>query len=317
MQMSDKIEIIIKQESEIDNQEVETLIKSLKQVGVADNGVKILKEMEKEQDEAKIKALQEKSQAKQEQDDPHNQKMIQSFKDKVDDTSNALTIAELSKKLKPIVEPFRIITSRTGNQLTFIDALIEYQKTGDGLKVALKVGATIIADRIFQIGVVVSAGTAITAFIATAIAGIGIVGAVMVGIAIFAGTVAVFYWISKQAEKYINNFGSLMIDFIREADFYFTEEEVKQLSVAHCHKTTKRNMQRFLGHPNQKEIFINGENVTNTLYPNPYILSDKAIIPKGYFATWRSLSTKQLEEIKDALEIEEAKRILEVSEVTQ
>lgn len=77
--MSDKIEIIIKPENEINKQEVETLKDVLTQADIADNAVIMLKEMEKEQDEAKIKALQEKSQEKKEQDDPFHQKEIQSF----------------------------------------------------------------------------------------------------------------------------------------------------------------------------------------------------------------------------------------------
>lgn len=68
--MSDKIEIIIKPENEINKQEVETLKDVLTQADIADNAVIMLKEMEKEQDEAKIKALQEKSQEKKEEYDP-------------------------------------------------------------------------------------------------------------------------------------------------------------------------------------------------------------------------------------------------------
>ncbi|BAM13242.1 hypothetical protein HCN_p03 (plasmid) [Helicobacter cinaedi PAGU611] len=96
--MSDKIEIIIKPENEVDKQEVETLIRVLKKADIADNAIVMLKEMEQEQDEAKIKALQEKSQEKKEQDDPFHQKDIQSFKDKVDSFGNLTTIAEQSEK---------------------------------------------------------------------------------------------------------------------------------------------------------------------------------------------------------------------------
>ncbi|QOQ95463.1 hypothetical protein [Helicobacter cinaedi] len=303
--MSDKIEIIIKPENEVDKQEVETLIRVLKKADIADNAIVMLKEMEQEQDEAKIKALQEKSQEKKEQDDPFHQKDIQSFKDKVDSFGNLTTIAEQSEKLKHIVKPFRFILTRVSNQLLAVDALIEYQKTGDGLKVVLKVGATIVADRIFQIGVVASAGIAITAFIATAIASVSIVGAVVVGIAIFIGGVAISWWISKQVEKLVNYVGGFMIDYIREADFYFTEQEMQQLSVAHCHKTTQRIMQRFSGNYNHKETFINGIDMTDKLYPNPYILSDKAIIPRGFSNTWRNLTTKQLKELNDTIKISE------------
>lgn len=301
--MSDKIEIIIKPENEINKQEVETLKDVLTQADITDNAVIMLKEMEQEQDEAKIKALQEKSQEKKEQD--NIQKKIQDARDNVGNFSNATTIAEQFEKLKHIVKPFRIIFSRASNHLTFVDALIEYKKTGDGLKVTLKIGATIIADKIFQIGVVASAGIAITAFIATAIAGVSVAGAIVVGITIFIGAVTASYWISKQAEKYINNFANLIIDFIREADFYFTEEEMRQLSVAHCHKTTQRMMQRFSGNDNQKGVFINGIDVTDKLYPNPYILPDKAIIPKGFSNTWRNLTAKQLKELNDTIKISE------------
>ena len=301
--MSENIQVTLKSENEVDKQEVETLIKALKKADVADNAVIMLKEMEKEQDEAKIKALQEKSQEKKEQD--NIQKKIQDARDNVGNFSNATTIAEQSEKLKHIVKPFRIILTRVSNQLLAVDALIEYQKTGDGLKVTLKIGATIIADRIFQIGVVASVGIAITAFIATAIAGISIAGAVVVGIAIFIGGVAISYWISKQIEKLIDYAGGFIIDYIREVDFYFTEQEVRQLSVAHCHKTTERNMQRLLRNHNQKGVFINGIDVTDKLYPNPYILPDKAIIPKGFSNAWRNLTTKQLNELNDTIKISE------------
>lgn len=303
--MSDKIEIIIKPENEINKQEVETLKDVLTQADITDNAVIMLKEMEKEQDEAKIKALQEQSQEKKEQDDPFHQKEIQDANSHFSTANNTLAPLEQSEKLKHIVKPFRIVFSRVSNHLTFVDALIEYKKTGDGLKVTLKIGATIIADKIFQIGVVASAGIAITAFIATAIAGVGVAGAIVVGITIFIGAVTASYWISKQAEKYINNFTNLIIDFIREADFYFTEEEMRQLSVAHCHKTTQRMMQRFSGNDNQKGVFINGIDVTDKLYPNPYILPDKAIIPKGFSNTWRNLTAKQLKELNDTIKISE------------
>lgn len=51
--MSDKIEIIIKPENEINKQEVETLKDVLTQADIADNAVIMLKEMEKEQDETR------------------------------------------------------------------------------------------------------------------------------------------------------------------------------------------------------------------------------------------------------------------------
>lgn len=77
--MSENIQVTLKSENEINKQEVETLKDVLTQADITDNAVIMLKEMEKEQDEAKIKALQEKSQEKKEQDDPFHQKEIQSF----------------------------------------------------------------------------------------------------------------------------------------------------------------------------------------------------------------------------------------------
>lgn len=300
--MNENIQVTLKSENEIDKQEVETLIKALKKADVADNAVIMLKEMEQEQDKARIEALQENQVKK---DDPYNQKEIQDTSNAVGIANNILAQLEQSEKLKHIIKPFRIILARVSNQLLVADALIEYQKTDDGLKVTLKIGATIIADRIFQIGVVASVGIAITAFIATAIAGISIAGAVVVGIAIFIGGVATSWWISKQIEKLIDYAGGFIIDYIREVDFYFTEQEVRQLSVAHCHKTTERNMQRLLRNHNQKGVFINGIDVTDKLYPNPYILPDKAIIPKGFSNTWRNLTTKQLKELNNAIKISE------------
>lgn len=300
--MSENIQVTLKSENEINKQEVETLKDVLTQADIADNAVIMLKEMEKEQDEAKIKALQEKSQEKKEQD---IQKQIQNVNSVAGAINNTLTAGETIKNIEHIVKPFRIIFSRASNHLTFVDALIEYKKTGDGLKVTLKIGATIIADKIFQIGVVASAGIAITAFIATAIASVSIVGAVVVGLAIFIGGVAISLWIRKQVEKLVNYVGGFMIDYIREADFYFTEQEMQQLSVAHCHKTTQRIMQRFSGNYNHKETFINGVDMTDKLYPNPHILPDKAFIPKGFSNTWRNLTTKQLKELNDTIKISE------------
>lgn len=56
--MSDKIEIIIKPENEINKQEVETLKDVLTQADITDNAVIMLKEMEQEQDDSKEKAKQ-------------------------------------------------------------------------------------------------------------------------------------------------------------------------------------------------------------------------------------------------------------------
>ena len=123
--MSENIQVTLKSENEINKQEVETLKDVLTQADIADNAVIMLKEMEKEQDEAKIKALQEKSQEKKEQD---IQKQIQNVNSVAGAINNTLTAGETIKNIEHIVKPFRIIFSRASNHLTFVDALIEYKK---------------------------------------------------------------------------------------------------------------------------------------------------------------------------------------------
>lgn len=51
--MSENIQVTLKSENEINKQEVETLKDVLTQADIADNAVIMLKEMEKEQDEAR------------------------------------------------------------------------------------------------------------------------------------------------------------------------------------------------------------------------------------------------------------------------
>lgn len=327
------MQVTLKSENEIDKQDVEILKKILIQADVADNATIMLKEMEKEQDEAKIKALREKNQVKQEKDDSYvYQKQLQDLNSDVGTINNALAVGDKFEKIQHIVKPFRIILSRVGNQLTAIDAAIEYKKTGDGLKVALKVGATIIADRIFQVGVVASANLAIATFIAVAIAGIGsISGAIVAGIAVFVAGVAAFWWISKQAEKLINKLGGLMIDYIRESDISFTDEEIRQMSVAHCHRTMEKIQNRSLqkqfnsayaietqqtkayiindtivipnGSTGRKQVFINGINITNQLDPNPHLLPNKRMVSDRLNSfTWDSLTLEKLEALRKEIE---------------
>ncbi|AAP76999.1 hypothetical protein [Helicobacter hepaticus] len=51
--MSENIQVTLKSENEINKQEVETLKDVLTQADITDNAVIMLKEMEKEQDEAR------------------------------------------------------------------------------------------------------------------------------------------------------------------------------------------------------------------------------------------------------------------------
>lgn len=294
--MSEEVEITWKTESEIDQQDVKNLEDVLLKADIADNAEIMFKEMEQEKEAKRIQALQSQ------------QDIIQNANEVIGVTNNLIeTTSKIHKNIETISKPFRIVLERVSNQLTFIDAIIEYKKTKDGLKVGLKIGATIVADRIFQVGVVVSIGIAIVAFLAMVIASIKIIGAIIVGIVVLVVGIGTFWWIAKQVENLINNVGGYIIDYIREFDMPLTEEEVRQMSVAHCHKTFERkNQQRFLqygfNNSQQKQVFMNHINITDRLYPNHRILPDKAIIPTGFYSTWKNLTPEQLEELAQTLD---------------
>lgn len=294
--MSQEIEIVLKTKSEIDQQDIKNLEDVLLESDIVDNAEIMFKEIEQEQEIKRMQALQSQ------------QDIIQNANEAIGITNSFIEmISRVHKNIETISKPFRIVLERVSNQLTFIDAIIEYKKTKDGLKVSLKIGATIIADRIFQVGVTASIGIAIIAFLALVIASIKIVGAIIVGIVVFAVGIGTFWWIAKQAENLINNVGGYIIDYIREFDIPLTEEEVRQMSVAHCHKTFEtRNQQKFLrygfNNSQQKQVFMNRINITHRLYPNHRILSNKAIIPTGFYSTWKNLTPEQLNELAQTLE---------------
>ncbi|EGL1369471.1 hypothetical protein IP182_001707, partial [Campylobacter jejuni] len=126
----------------------------LKDAGVDEIGEKLLKEVE---DVNKTENFM-------------HQNEIQDKKETIGYLNNMLDTAKQFKKdLEPYLLPFKIIIKRADNTLSGIDALIEYQKTKDGLKVSVKIGSEIIASQLFAIGTRIVIQAAISAFVAVAI----------------------------------------------------------------------------------------------------------------------------------------------------
>ncbi|HEB9329001.1 TPA: hypothetical protein RZK18_001838, partial [Campylobacter coli] len=90
----------------------------LKDAGVDEIGEKLLKEIE---DADKTENFM-------------HQNEVQAWKSATGFISNTNdTISSFNKNLEPYLLPFKIIIKRADNTLSVIDALIEYQKTKDGL----------------------------------------------------------------------------------------------------------------------------------------------------------------------------------------
>ncbi|EFV4304623.1 hypothetical protein HRB52_001729, partial [Campylobacter jejuni] len=161
----------------------------LKNAGVDEIGEKLLKEVE---DVNKTENFM-------------HQNEIQTMKDATGFISNAKdTISSFFKDLEPYLLPFKIIIKRAGNTLSGIDALIEYQKTKDGLKVSVKIGSEIIASQIFKIGIPIISTAAITTYSAIAITSSILLG-VLAAISIVGIGMIILWWINSKIEDWLKD----------------------------------------------------------------------------------------------------------------
>lgn len=276
-------EITLDPNKEINPKDQENMINALQKAGIIEDARILHQEIENEEIQEKLRGLKQ------------SQETLKNIQASTEVFGNVFDILSNSKTLEPIIKPLKIVIGRSGNLLSFIDAIIEFQKTKDAIKVSLKVGASLIASKIFQIGSAYSVSSAISVFLATSIAGLGVVGGTILGAVVLIVGVGVSWWISKEAEKFFEKLGNSMMDYI-EFDAPFTSEEIAQLNLAHCHKT----MNAIQDH--QRRIFINGKEVSPfDIHPNPYILPNKTIIPKGFSSTWMSITLEQIEQIKEEL----------------
>lgn len=288
-------EITLNPNKEINPKDQENMINALQKAGIIEDARILHQEIENEEIQEKLRELKQKEdKQKQERDCQKTIQTMNSITENIDSISQVLSH---SKTLEPIIKPLKIVIDRSGNLLSFIDAIIEFQKTKDAIKVSLKVGASLIASKIFQIGTAYSVSGAIITFLAISITGLGVVGGTILGAVVLIAGVGVSWWISKEAEKFFEKLGNSMMDYIREFDAPFTSEEIAQLNLAHCHKT----MNAIQDH--QRRIFINGKEVSPfDIHPNPYTLPNKTIIPNGFSSTWMSITLEQIEKIKQELE---------------
>ncbi|EJZ7229188.1 hypothetical protein OIQ54_001755, partial [Campylobacter jejuni] len=219
----------------------------LKNAGVDEIGEKLLKEVE---DVNKTENFM-------------HQNEIQTMKDATGFISNAKdTISSFFKDLEPYLLPFKIIIKRAGNTLSGIDALIEYQKTKDGLKVSVKIGSEIIASQIFKIGIPIISTAAITTYSAIAITSSILLG-VLAAISIVGIGMIILWWINSKIEDWLKDSGISFIDFIREYETHLSSEEKYYHNLAHCHQTQIKNMQRI-------QLYYNGkisEDLKHYYYP--------------------------------------------------
>ncbi|MGM9073645.1 hypothetical protein ACTFDP_06810, partial [Campylobacter jejuni] len=143
-----------------------------------------------------------------------HQNEVQTWKSATGFISNARdTISSFFKNLEPYLLPFNIIIKRVDNTLSAIDALIEYQKTGDGLKVIVKFGSEIIASQLFKTGTRIVAQAAISTFVATAIYTGSITLGILAGVTIVTAGIAALWWINSKIEDWLKDSGISFIDF--------------------------------------------------------------------------------------------------------
>ncbi|HEC2653825.1 TPA: hypothetical protein R2K88_001755 [Campylobacter jejuni] len=220
----------------------------LKNAGVDEIGEKLLKEVE---DVNKTENFM-------------HQNEIQTMKDATGFISNAKdTISSFFKDLEPYLLPFKIIIKRADNTLSGIDALIEYQKTKDGLKVSVKIGSEIIASQLFAIGTRIVIQAAISAFVAVAIYTSSIIFGILAAISIVGIGMIILWWINSKIEDWLKDSGISFIDFIREYETHLSSEEKYYHNLAHCHQTQIKNMQRI-------QLYYNGkisEDLKHYYYP--------------------------------------------------
>ncbi|MFY4691544.1 hypothetical protein ACOTVD_11000, partial [Campylobacter jejuni] len=249
----------------------------LKDAGVDEIGEKLLKEVE---DVNKTENFM-------------HQNAVQDKKGAIGFIGNAsYIISNFFKDLEPYLLPFKIIIKRVDNTLIGIDALIEYQKTKDGLKVSVKIGSEIIASQIFKIGIPIISTAAITTYSAIAITSGTLLG-VLAAISIVGTAMITLWWINSKIEDWLKESGISFIDFIREYETHLSSEEKYYHNLAHCHKTQIRNMQRI-------QLYYDGKiskDLKNYYYPfydvkkTPSLLNEKSLL-KSISKDYKALKLK-------------------------
>ncbi|WP_236633078.1 hypothetical protein, partial [Campylobacter armoricus] len=230
----------------------------LKDAGVDEIGEKLLKEIE---DTNKTENFMH-------QNEVQAMKGITGFLDNVTDIGS-----------KDYLLPFKIIIKRADNTLSGIDALIEYQKTKDGLKVSVKIGSEVIASQLFTIGIPIIRTAAITTYSAIAIASSTLLG-VLAAISIVGTSMIILWWINSKIEDWLKDSGISFIDFIREYETHLSSEEKYYHNLAHCHQTQIKNMQRIQLYYNDKI----SKDLKNYYYPfydvkkTPSLLNEKSLL---------------------------------------
>ncbi|AJD06383.1 hypothetical protein UPTC16712_0873 [Campylobacter lari RM16712] len=250
----------------------------LKDAGVDKIGEKLLKEVEDVNKTENTTSQQNKIQA------------FQGYTGTSKDTLD--TIIQFKKDLEPYLLPFKIIIKRADNTLSVIDALIEYQKTKDGLKVSVKIGSEIIASQIFAIGIPIISTAAITTYSAIAITSSTLLG-VLAAISIVGTGMIILWWINSKIEDWLKDSGISFIDFIREYETHLSSEEKYYHNLAHCHQTQIKNMQRI-------QLYYNGKiskDLKNYYYPfydvkkTPSLLNEKSLL-KSISKDYKALKLK-------------------------
>lgn len=224
-------------------------------------------------------------------------------------------VRTLKTSIFEVSDMIRVFTKPVGHFVNIHDGFVEYKKTGDTIKVVTKIGSNVASGSIMMAGgyaslkAAIAAGTASSVFLTP-------IGGAIVGIAVFVTGIGASYWISDNFGTALNAGVNGVIDYIRETDFTFSPNFIEYnkldtvstahlINTAHCHQTFEtRNRQKFLkyglGDIHKKQIFINGLNATDKLYPN-----DK-ILPPNVFQLMRldidKLTPKQLEELADTIE---------------
>ncbi|HBK1643330.1 TPA: hypothetical protein LGB10_001667 [Campylobacter jejuni] len=243
----------------------------LKDAGVDEIGEKLLKEVE---DVNKTENFMH-------QNEVQTMKGITGFLDNVTDIGS-----------KDYLLPFKIIIKRADNTLSGIDALIEYQKTKDGLKVSVKIGSEIIASQIFKIGIPIISTAAITTYSAIAITSGTLLG-VLAAISIVGTGMIILWWINSKIEDWLKDSGISFIDFIREYETHLSSEEKYYHNLAHCHQTQIKNMQRI-------QLYYDGKiskDLKNYYYPfydvkkTPSLLNEKSLL-KSILKDYKALKLK-------------------------
>ncbi|EAL7563215.1 hypothetical protein DU723_08760 [Campylobacter jejuni] len=244
----------------------------LKDAGVDEIGEKLLKEVE---DVNKTENFMH-------QNEVQTMKGITGFLDNVTDIGS-----------KDYLLPFKIIIKRADNTLSGIDALIEYQKTKDGLKVSVKIGSEIIASQLFAIGTRIVIQAAISAFVAVAIYTSSIIFGILAAISIVGTSMIILWWINSKIEDWLKDSGISFIDFIREYETHLSSEEKYYHNLAHCHQTQIKNMQRI-------QLYYDGKiskDLKNYYYPfydvkkTPSLLNEKSLL-KSISKDYKALKLK-------------------------